>query len=121
MVAHGFVERAADNTINWAEGMAPSAVNDSARAMMARLAESGPSAFVLPFGQAISRTAYATLFSLVGTIYGSGDGSTIFNIPDLRGRASLASTTWEGLQLRGSAAIGMEGFLAILAVLRIGH
>src|ERR1700722_9825250 len=29
----------ADNTINWAEGMAPSAVNDSARAMMARLAE----------------------------------------------------------------------------------
>jgi len=29
----------ADNTVNWAEGMAPSAVNDSARAMMARLAE----------------------------------------------------------------------------------
>ena len=29
----------ADNTINWAEGMAPSAVNDSARAMMARTAE----------------------------------------------------------------------------------
>src|SRR5260370_4755618 len=29
----------ADNTINWAEGMAPSAVNDSARAMMERLAE----------------------------------------------------------------------------------
>ena len=29
----------ADSTINWAEGMAPSAVNDSARAMMARLAE----------------------------------------------------------------------------------
>jgi microcystin-dependent protein len=52
---------------------------------------------------------------------GIGDGSTTFNIPDLRGRASLASTTWEGLQLRGSAAIGMEGFLAILAVLRIGH
>jgi microcystin-dependent protein len=36
---------------------------------------------------AISRTAYATLFSSVGTLYGSGDGSTTFNIPDLRGRA----------------------------------
>lgn len=43
-------------------------------------------AFVLPFGQAISRTTYATLFSSVGTTFGSGDGSTTFNIPDLRGR-----------------------------------
>ena len=193
----------ADNTINWAEGMAPSAVNDSARAMMARLAEwrddvsgtittggastaytlasnqgfdnfadmngamialvphatngatvtlnvdglgakplrfgpnlelqsgvliqgtpyvatynnsdgafylqggfaadpygiplggmlpyigsSAPnSAFVIPIGQAISRTTYATLFTLVGTTYGAGDGSTTFNVPDLRGRA----------------------------------
>jgi microcystin-dependent protein len=192
----------ADSTINWAEGMAPSAVNDSARAMMARLAEwrddvsgtiatagtssaytvasnqgfdnfadmngamvafvphttnaatvtlnadglgakplrFGPSlelqsgvliqgtpyvasynnsdgawylqggfanpygiplggllpyigasapnsAFVLPFGQAISRTTYATLFSLVSTTFGSGDGSTTFNVPDLRGRS----------------------------------
>jgi microcystin-dependent protein len=44
------------------------------------------SSFVLPYGQAISRTTYATLFSLVGTTFGSGDGSTTFNIPDLRGR-----------------------------------
>jgi microcystin-dependent protein len=44
------------------------------------------SRFALPFGQAISRTTYATLFSLVSTTYGVGDGSTTFNIPDLRGR-----------------------------------
>ncbi|MEY9362296.1 microcystin-dependent protein [Bradyrhizobium yuanmingense] len=44
------------------------------------------SSFVLPYGQAISRTTYATLFSLLGTTYGSGDGSSTFNIPDLRGR-----------------------------------
>lgn len=44
------------------------------------------SSFVLAYGQAISRTTYATLFSLVSTIYGSGDGSTTFNVPDLRGR-----------------------------------
>ena len=42
--------------------------------------------FVFPFGQAISRTTYATLFSLLGTTFGTGDGSTTFNIPDLRGR-----------------------------------
>lgn len=44
------------------------------------------SAFVLAYGQAISRTVYSTLFSMFGTTYGVGDGSTTFNIPDLRGR-----------------------------------
>jgi microcystin-dependent protein len=201
----------ADNTVNWAEGMAPSAVNDSARAMMARLAEwrddvsgtittagsstaytvasnqgfdnfadmngamitfvphttngatvtlnvdglgakplrfgpslelqsgvliqgtpyavsynnsdgafylqggfanpygiplggllpyTGPSApnsaFVLPFGQAISRTAYATYFSLVGTTFGPGDGSTTYNLPDLRGRGIFGQDNMGG-------------------------
>jgi microcystin-dependent protein len=43
------------------------------------------SAFVLPFGQAISRTTYATLFTLISTTFGAGDGSTTFNVPDLRG------------------------------------
>jgi microcystin-dependent protein len=205
----------ADNTINWAEGMAPSAVNDSARAMMARIAEwrddvsgtvttagsgtaytvasnqgfdnfadmngamiafvphttngatvtlnadglggkplrFGPSlelqsgvliqgtpyvvsynnsdgafylqggfanpygiplggmmpyiglsapnsAFALPFGQAISRTTYATLFSLVGGTFGTGDGSTTFNVPDLRGRGVF------GLDNMGGSAAG---------------
>jgi microcystin-dependent protein len=44
------------------------------------------SSLVFPYGQAISRTTYADLFTLVGTTYGTGDGSTTFNVPDLRGR-----------------------------------
>lgn len=36
-------------------------------------------------GAPVSRTAYATLFSIIGTTYGVGDGSTTFNLPDLRG------------------------------------
>ncbi|TXH13852.1 MAG: hypothetical protein E6R03_10605 [Hyphomicrobiaceae bacterium] len=36
-------------------------------------------------GAAISRTTYATLFAVIGTTWGSGDGSTTFNIPDFRG------------------------------------
>ncbi|MET4801524.1 tail fiber protein [Bradyrhizobium sp. LB11.1] len=44
------------------------------------------SSFVLAYGQAISRATYSTLFSLLSTTYGSGDGSTTFNVPDLRGR-----------------------------------
>jgi microcystin-dependent protein len=42
--------------------------------------------FAFPFGQAISRTTYATLFTLLSTTYGAGDGLTTFNLPDLRGR-----------------------------------
>jgi microcystin-dependent protein len=44
------------------------------------------SSFVLAYGQAISRTTYSTLFAMFSTTYGVGDGSTTFNVPDLRGR-----------------------------------
>jgi microcystin-dependent protein len=44
---------------------------------------------VFPYGQAISRTTYATLFAAMGTTFGAGDGSTTFNVPDLRGRFPL--------------------------------
>ena len=36
-------------------------------------------------GSAVSRTTYADLYAVVGTIYGTGDGSTTFNLPDYRG------------------------------------
>ncbi len=44
--------------------------------------------FVFPYGQAVSRTTYATLFAATGTAYGTGDGTTTFNLPDLRGRVT---------------------------------
>lgn len=37
-------------------------------------------------GQAVSRTTYSQLFNIIGVQYGEGDGSTTFNVPDLRGR-----------------------------------
>lgn len=46
-----------------------------------------PSGWLLCFGQAVSRSQYPVLFSVVSTTYGSGDGSTTFNLPDMRGRA----------------------------------
>lgn len=45
-----------------------------------------PSGYFLLRGQAVSRTTYATLFSLIGTTYGVGDGANTFNIPDVQGR-----------------------------------
>lgn len=45
-----------------------------------------PTDFLFCFGQAVSRTTYAALFTVISTTYGAGDGSTTFNLPDLRGR-----------------------------------
>lgn len=47
---------------------------------------SAPTGWLLCYGQAVSRTTYADLFAIIDTTYGTGDGSTTFNLPDLRGR-----------------------------------
>ena len=54
-------------------------------AIMAFAGTSAPSGWLACQGQAISRTTYATLYAAIGTTWGVGDGSTTFNIPDLRG------------------------------------
>lgn len=43
-----------------------------------------PDGWLLCHGQALSRTEYADLFAVIGTNFGSGDGSTTFNLPDMR-------------------------------------
>jgi microcystin-dependent protein len=52
-------------------------------------AASAPTDWLLCDGSAVSRTSYSTLFGVIGTTYGSGDGSSTFNLPDLRGRAPI--------------------------------
>ena len=47
---------------------------------------SAPTGYLLCNGNAVSRTTESALFAVIGTIYGIGDGSTTFNLPDLRGR-----------------------------------
>ena len=47
-----------------------------------------PAGYLLAFGQAVSRTNYPGLFAVINTTYGVGDGSTTFNLPDLRGRVA---------------------------------
>jgi microcystin-dependent protein len=44
-----------------------------------------PSGYLKCNGAAVSRTTYADLFAIVGTAHGAGDGSSTFNVPDLRG------------------------------------
>jgi len=57
-----------------------------AGSLMPYAGSTAPSGWLLSYGQAVSRTTYSALFTAIGTTYGTGDGSTTFNVPDLRGR-----------------------------------
>lgn len=60
-----------------------------------------PRGHLLCDGAAVNRTTYAALFAIIGTTYGSGDGSTTFNLPNMTGRFPL-----------GKAAAGTGSTLA---------
>lgn len=56
-----------------------------------------PSGYLEENGAAVSRTTFADLFAAIGTMFGSGDGSTTFNLPNSKGRVSIglnSSDTW---------------------------
>lgn len=70
-----------------------------------------PTGFLLCYGQAVSRTAYASLYAAIGTAYGAGDGSTTFNLPDCRGRVhagrdDMGGTAASRLTTGGSGVTG---------------
>lgn len=48
-----------------------------------------PTGWLICDGSAVSRTTYANLFSVIGTTYGTGDGSTTFNLPNLKGKVPV--------------------------------
>lgn len=64
-------------------------------------ANSIPKGYLICDGATISRTTYRALFDVIGTTYGNGDGSTTFNLPDLKGRyiegqnSAAIGTVWE--------------------------
>lgn len=55
-----------------------------------------PAGWLLCDGSAVSRTTYATLFGIIASTFGSGDGSTTFNLPDYRGRVPIGAGTGTG-------------------------
>jgi len=48
-----------------------------------------PTGWLLADGAAVSRATYSDLFDVIGTTYGAGDGSTTFNLPNLKGRVPV--------------------------------
>ena len=77
---------------------------------------STPSGWFWCDGSAYSRTTYAALFAAIGTTWGVGDGSTTFNVPDLRGRAPIGVGQGSGLTNRTlGSKLGEEGHANTLA------
>jgi microcystin-dependent protein len=74
-----------------------------------------PAGYLQCFGQAIPRANYPGLFAVVGTTYGAGDGSTTFNVPDLRGivvagRDNMGGTSANRLSsVMASTTLGAAG------------
>lgn len=69
--------------------------------------ETAPEGFLFCYGQAVSRTTYDELFSVIGTTYGSGNGTTTFNLPDYRGRVGAGKDNMGGTsanRLNGSVS-----------------
>ena len=64
-----------------------------------------PSGFLACDGTAVSRSTYAALFAAIGTNWGAGNGTTTFNVPDLRGRATIGAGTGTGRTARTLAVV----------------
>lgn len=70
--------------------------------MIAFAGSSAPTGWLLCDGSAISRTSYAALFAVVGTAFGSGDGSTTFNLPNMAGNVPVGVGGTIGASLGGT-------------------
>lgn len=68
---------------------------------------SAPTGYLICDGSAISRSTYSSLYAIIGTTYGAGDGSTTFNLPNLKGKTIVgynsAETEFDALGETGGA------------------
>lgn len=77
-------------------------------------AQTAPDGYLICDGSAISRTDYASLFSVIGTTFGAGDGSTTFTLPNLRAAFIRGSGSNNGYsatfgQVQSPTGIGKNG------------
>lgn len=73
--------------LSWTAGINPTAtILDYAGA-------TAPGGYLLCDGSAVSRTTYSALYAIISTTYGTGNGSTTFNVPDFRGRTAIGAGT----------------------------
>lgn len=80
---------------NWPINISGSAGPTGSVIMFA--ANTPPAGYLAANGAAVSRSTYAALFAIIGTTFGSGDGSLTFNLPDLRGNFMRAWDNGRGI------------------------
>ena len=80
-----------------------------------------PLGYLLCDGSAVSRTLFADLFTAIGTTYGVGNGTTTFNVPDLRGRAPIGAGAGVGLTPHALAATGGAETVTLDATMMPSH
>lgn len=78
-------------------------MSEPAGIVMPFAGSTAPEGYLLCNGSAVSRTDYATLFGVIGTTYGAGDGSTTFNLPDLSGRVVIGVSGTHALASTGGS------------------
>lgn len=75
--------------------------------VMSYISNTAPTGWLLCDGAAVSRTTYADLFTIIGTTYGAGNGTTTFNVPNLKGRVPVgrdsAQTEFDALAETGGS------------------
>lgn len=82
-----------------------------------------PEGWLLCDGQAISRADYADLFAVIGTAFGSGDGSTTFNIPDFRGEflRGAGNNSHSGQGNGGAVGAHQDGTTVVASIMGNGY
>ena len=82
-----------------------------------------PDGWMLCQGQAVSRTEYADLFAVIGTVFGSGDGSTTFNVPDFRGEflRGAGTNSHSGQGNGGSVGTHQDGTTVVTSIMGNGY
>lgn len=73
-----------------------------------------PQGYLWCNGLAYSRITYAALFGAIGTVFGVGDGSTTFNVPDLRGRFPLGKDDMGGSTAGRVTSVSLNGANALI-------
>jgi microcystin-dependent protein len=98
-LADGAVQgtKIADATVSWQKFGTVGMVVDYAGWMDPSTGNGCPAGWLPCWGWAISRTAYSSLFNVLSTMYGGGDGVNTFNLPDCRGRSTIGAGQGPGL------------------------
>lgn len=119
-VAQGAIRKNAIHELTFVSGVGAIVHNGHSLIEPGRISQTGattaPNGWLLCDGSAVSRTTFADLFANISTAYGTGNGTTTFNVPDLRGRVAVgvdaSAVNLSGVTVPG-AALG-AGTSAIL-------